>query len=272
MSIVIPAYNDPRLDECLKSIDAEAEIIVALNGATKQVEDIAKKHNTKMVHLPVPNLAKAYNEGIKASSKNNVLLMDSDCIFRRGCIATLYKMLSEHPLAKGRVLFAYRSKREKIIATSRHIHTAKKNAYSPPLAFRKNIVDQIDGYYFDEQINWTEDYDFDARVRKANLSIGYDDSARVVHPALSLYGDLKSSYNYGKGQARGVQLGKEWYAPPERIFKNMIKSWTPLKNKFGTGVAAYLALWQISFFLGYKKESKATERGVKKNGSANTTV
>lgn len=51
LSIVIPAYNDPRLDECLKSIDAEAEIIVALNGATKQVEDIAKKHNTKMVHL-----------------------------------------------------------------------------------------------------------------------------------------------------------------------------------------------------------------------------
>lgn len=132
------------------------------------------------------------------------------------------------------------------------------------MAFRKNIVDQIDGYYFDEQINWTEDYDFDARVRKANLSIGYDDSARVVHPALSLYGDLKSSYNYGKGQARGVQLGKEWYAPPERIFKNMIKSWTPLKNKFGTGVAAYLAFMADFLFLGFKKESKATERGVKR--------
>ncbi|MFK3905566.1 glycosyltransferase family 2 protein [Bacillus safensis] len=272
LSIVIPAYNDPRLDECLKSIDIEVEIIVVLNGATKQVEDIAKKHNTTIVHLPTPNLAKAYNEGIKSSNKNNVLLMDSDCIFRKGCIDKLYNMLYEHPLAKGRVLFAYQSYTEKIIATSRHIHTAKKNAYSPPLAFRKNIVDQIDGYYFDEQIYWTEDYDFDARVRRADLSIGYVDSAQVIHPALTLLGDLKSSYNYGRGQARGVQSKKDWYSPPSKLLKSMIKSWTPLKNRFGTGVAVYLSLWQIAFFMGFKKERKETERGVKKSGSTNTTV
>ena len=79
LSIVIPAYNDVRLGKCLKSIDENVEVVVVLNGATEEVK-IAYSSNAVIGELPTPNLAKAYNYGIEISSKDNVLIMDSDCV------------------------------------------------------------------------------------------------------------------------------------------------------------------------------------------------
>lgn len=72
------------------------------------------------------------------------------------------------------------------------------------MAFNKAILAKVNGYYFDENLSWTEDYDFDIRVKSANLKILYDDKARIIHPELSIKQDLKSSFNYGVGHARGV--------------------------------------------------------------------
>ncbi|MED3526362.1 glycosyltransferase family 2 protein [Bacillus thuringiensis] len=254
LSIVIPAYNDVRLEKCLKSIDENVEVVVVLNGATKEVKKIAYSSNAVIGELPTPNLAKAYNYGIDISSKDNVLIMDSDCVFLPGTINKLFKLLDVGPLAKGRVMFSFNSKIGKIIARARHIHTCKKNAYSPPLAFNKEILAKVNGYYFDENLSWTEDYDFDIRVKSANLKILYDDKARIIHPELSIKQDLKSSFNYGVGHARGVLHKKDGYYEPKNKTKSIINSYKYIKKKYGYLTAFYLIFWQLAFYRGYKKE------------------
>ncbi|MCL1935237.1 MAG: glycosyltransferase [Defluviitaleaceae bacterium] len=257
LSIIIPAYNDIRLKECLQSIDEDVEIVIVLNGATEEVKKIAYSYNSvvKIFELSEPNLAKAYNYGIENSTKDNVLIMDSDCIFISKTIIKLYKLLEKAPLSKGRILFLFNSKLGKIIARFRHIHTNGKNAYSPPLAFRKEILKDIGNYYFDEKLVWTEDYDFNIRVSSANLLILYDSTARITHPELSLKEDLKSSFNYGTGHSRGVFFNKKGYNVPKKDIKIFASAFKSIGKKYGYATAIYFLIWQIAFLVGYKKEN-----------------
>ncbi|WP_191567435.1 glycosyltransferase family 2 protein [Metabacillus idriensis] len=263
LSVVVPAYNDPRLEQCLKSIDEDVEVIVVLNGATEKVKKIAYSSKAVIAELKEPNLAKAYNYGIQIATHKNILIMDSDCIFRKGTILKLYNLLDEASLAKGRVMFSFSSRIGKIIARARHIHTSKKNAYSPPLAFDKTILEKVGGYYFDEALAWTEDYDFDVRVKKAKLTLKYDDTARIIHPELSLMQDLKSSFNYGVGHSRGVVFKKEGYYAPQNKLKSLYSSFKYVRGKYGILTGIYLLLWQLSFYNGYRKEIKKLKGGKK---------
>ncbi|TCP66514.1 glycosyltransferase family 2 protein [Baia soyae] len=258
ISIIIPAYRDPRLKQCLSSIDEQVEVVVVLNGATREVEEIAEKHpNVVIGRLSEPGLPQAYNHGIELASHPNVLIMDSDCVFLPGTIRKLYEKLEEAPLAKGRVLFNFKSSIHKIVARVRHIHTAGKKAYSPPLAFRKSILSDIDGYFFHSYLSWTEDFDFDARVKKAKLPIAYDDSARIVHPELAVQEDLRSSFHYGQGHAEGVHLNIQWYKPVlPYSWKQKKQMFQLIKKKYGTWTAIYMMFWQRSFYKGYQNKIK----------------
>ncbi|RJG26173.1 glycosyltransferase family 2 protein [Paenibacillus thiaminolyticus] len=256
LAIVIPAYNDPRLERCLKSIDEDVEVVVVLNGATPEIKRIAKSHPVRIRELDEPNLSRAYNEGILSAASSNVLIMDSDCVFEPGTIRSLYRLLDEAPLAKGRVVFAYRSFIGKTVARARHIHTTRKNAYSPPLAFRKSIVNKIGNYYFDAELKWTEDFDFDARVQRAKLPIAYEHSAKVIHPELTLRQDLRSAFHYGTGHARGVIKQKTGYGRLGKMWAGLPKLYSLIKKKYGAATASYYVVWQISFWLGYKKQMR----------------
>lgn len=257
LSIVIPAHRDPALKKCLESIDANVEVVVALNAPTPEVEEIARRAGVVAPRMEEAHLSKAYNLGIHAASRSNVLLMDSDCVFLPGTIERLYQALEGHHLAKGRVLFSYKGWLSKVVARARHVHTVKPNAYSPPLAFRKSIVEHLGGYYFDPDLPWTEDFDFDARVQRAKLSLKYDDAARIVHPALSPIQDLRSSRRYGQGHGCGVQKGLPWYRPPRVSVRGLVAMVNRIRKKYGSATAIYLGFWQVSFYQGYKSRVKS---------------
>lgn len=99
------------------------------------------------------------------------------------------------------------------------------------MAFNKGILAKVNGYYFDENLSWTEDYDFDIRVKSASLKILYDDNARIIHPELSIKQDLKSSFNYGIGHARGVLQQKNGYYEPKNKLRSIINSYKYIKKK-----------------------------------------
>ncbi|SHK25779.1 glycosyltransferase [Paramaledivibacter caminithermalis] len=261
ISIVIRVKDDEKIFKCINSIDYDnCEIVIVCNGSSDDfVERLHKinKNNLRIFRLKEASLTKSYNKGIMQSSYSKVLLMDSDCTFRRNVIERFDKNLDKYEIVKGIISFQYNNILEKIVAKSREIHINKRNAYAPPLGFNKRIIDKIE-YYFDERLSATEDYDLDVRIRKKGMKIFFDKKAVINHAALSLKADLKSSYNYGFGHADGVRLEKSGYYPIEiSLISDFRKIYKFTKDLL---LSLYLIIWLIFFKKGYDDNSKHQER------------
>ncbi|MFT4311861.1 MAG: glycosyltransferase family 2 protein [Candidatus Woesearchaeota archaeon] len=269
LSIIIRVKDDLRVARCLDSIDEDVEVVVVLNTPSKEVIELLKKYNVVTTKINNNNLAKAHNRGIEVSKYEFVLLMDSDCVFKKGTINKLYQGLKSADLSKGRVLFNHSSFISKTIALSREYHvTDIENAYSPPLAFKKGIDKYIGKYYFDEDIFWTEDHEFDQRVKKAKLKINYNKKAIIYHDELSITSDLRSAHNYGSGYFEGIKKGAIkgcfLYGGNKKILLAVGLDFIRLlclpffflsvlikKNIF---VASYMIIWMVVFNLGYYRQ------------------
>ncbi len=208
LSIVIPCADDVRIKHCLDSVDENVEVVVILNGATKEVASIVDSYGVKIVRIKERNLSKALNIGIEMSSNSNVILTDSDCRFEKGAIKKLFKGLRNHYIAKGKVVFESNNLLSRTIANVRdYTYYNPPKPYNPFLAIKKEIKQFINNYYFDESIHWTEDADLNTRLKKAGIEVNYVFSAKVFHPPLSLKHDLRSAFRYGIGKRVRVEKG-----------------------------------------------------------------
>ncbi len=257
LTILIPVSDDIRIKRCIESIDEDVEIIIIFNFPSKEVKTIIKnlseKYNLLTTEINERNLAKAYNLGTVMALNNNILLMDSDCIFEKNTIKKLQKGMDKNFLSKGRVIYQTSGFISRIIAGLRNYITVDRiSAFSPPLIFSKKIKKKIKGYYFYEKLCWIEDAEFNERVQNAKVKISYDSSAVIYHDKLTLKEDLRSSYRYGTGRA---------IADKEKLFKNEIrrgnsKDFLNIFKKKGFLIASYSLVWNIFFRFGYKKEMK----------------
>lgn len=256
LSIVIPVKDDVKIKECIKSIDEDVEIIVAMNDPSNEIINIVKELDVKSICILEANLSKAYNAGIEAASFDRVLLMDSDCTFERGTIKKLYEGSLCSKLSKGRVVFRNDTFGSKIVSKVREYTTSDFcNAFSPPLILNKIIIEDI-GYYFNPLLKWEEDYDFNKRVFEKGIKIFWDKSAIVYHPPLSIKSDLKSAYNYGVGHGIGLKAGifNDYYEGQDRkIRKRIIKEqYKILKRQKGFFPLIYYIFWKKAYKLGIR--------------------
>lgn len=245
LSIIIPCADDIRIGQCIESVDENAEIIVVLNGSTEEIQSLIKKYPVKTYFISERNLGYALNVGIDNATYNKVLLMDSDCIFEKGTIKLLYQGLENFKIAKGRIIFKFNNFFTKIVAKARDYSVADTlNAYKPPLALKKSIINDV-GYYFDNDIHWTEDDDLDQRVQTANLPINFVTNAIIYHPPIMLIRDLKSAFRYGIGKR--IRVEKKIAKGLGSDFKYLFDA---IKKK-GVLCGIYLFFWNITYFLGY---------------------
>jgi len=265
MSIIIPVKNDVRIVNCIKSVDADVEIVVVFNGATEEFKHIVDEFNVTVVELKEAGLSNAYNEGISKAKYGKILLMDSDCVFTKGCIKKLYVGLEKAKLSKGNVKFLKETYIRNIVAKTREFTTSDFcNAFSPPLAFNKDIEADI-GYFFHPNLKWEEDWEFNLRVMKKGLKIYWDKTAIVYHPSLSIRSDLKSAFNYGIGHAQGTQMGV--FGEEKELSFNVLISATKtqflyLKEQKGILAAIYYEIWKIAYRYGktYQKRRYKNEK------------
>ena len=252
ITIVIPVADDIRVKKCIESIDEDCEILIVANRPTSNVNNILKflkhkyRNNIRILEINERNLGLARDFGIREAKNDRVLIMDSDCIFKKGTIRLLYQGLEHHKIAKGRVIFLSDSFISNIIKRVREYTTSDKvSAFAPPLAIRKEIIYEIGGYYFDHDIHWVDDAEFDLRVRKNKIKINYIPNAMIYHPPLTIWEDLRSAFRYGYGKRIGVRkglmtgVGAFWVNLPDVIKR---KGFLP---------AFYLILWNIIYTIGF---------------------
>jgi GT2 family glycosyltransferase len=215
ITIIIPVCDDPLIFRCLASIDVVCPVIISTNGSPAWfLEGLVTyaKAASKVTVLSTAQrgIGLAYNQAISRAMTPLVLLMDSDCVFEPGCIATMVAAAS-CGLAKGRVRFETEGRGSRLVAAARRLTedplvTKKVSAYSPPLLYRTSIIEKMGGYHFNSAMKWREDRDFELRRRKADLLVQLVPEAIIWHKPLSLRDDLRSVWSYGMGQAHGEWL------------------------------------------------------------------
>lgn len=246
LSIVIPCADDIRIKQCLDSVDENVEIVVVLNGPTKEVVEIVNNYQVKKIRLPERNLAKALNVGMEKARNLKVILVDSDCKFQKGAIKKLYKGLKENFVVKGKVIFESNSFLSRVIARTReYVYYNPPKPYNPFLGIRKDIKKYIKGYYFDELVYWTEDADLNTRLKQADVNVKYIFSAKVFHPPLTIRKDLRSSFRYGIGKRIRVEKGTS------NGIGTHVSNIMDIGSKKGVWSAVYYFLWNLVYASGY---------------------
>lgn len=254
LSIVIRCCNDYRVLNCLKSIDVpECDKIVVLNGSSALLRKMLTNVNVRIVGIPERNMSLAQNVGIDNSIFNKVLLMDSDCVFAPGGINFMYEsMLPTVSVVRAKVIFRYRGFSSRIGAYIRLFHDSyESKAYTPGLLIRKRIKDTIGGYFFNPNINWTDDDDFDRRLKWGDVKIRVDNRAILYHDAEGIRQSLKGAFKYGRGrclQHNSTPFHFQLLKNIKKTFKNALK----ISKSFGLLTAAfYVCLWKPFYFIGF---------------------
>ncbi len=216
ISVIIPCKDDPEIINSIASVNYnDAEILVVFNGAAESfiqwVKDEAYRlgvsDQLSVYTLKKPNLAKALELGTQKAKSENVLYMDSDCIFEKDAIEAFVSSIESYDMKtnvlKGSVVFEEGTTWiEGVIAASREHHTAEVlTAYKPPLLISKKIIGEIGGYAFNDKLIWREDADLDNRIREAGIRINAVPNGIIYHHSISLKTDLRSTFRYGIGLA-----------------------------------------------------------------------
>lgn len=256
ISIVIRCGDDQRVFDCIKSIDEEAEIIVALSD-NKTLQKELKDKKIKYCITPRHNLSQTSNIGINYTTNEKVILTDSDTLFDPGCIRELYNALNQYPIARARINFeSYPGKfSSKLVSEARDYINSLPVLYTPGIAFRKNIITDIGGFLFNNQVPYAVDADFNYRVNRTRIPIKFIDNVGIRHNAESIQHDLKAAFRIGRGCAISYLSLKKI-----RAYSNI--RWYDLKGvklyylsdvlaKKGLPVALYQIIWDLFYWIGY---------------------
>lgn len=261
LSIVIKCSDDERIWRCIQSIDAEAEIIVSITPNHK-IEDRLNRLKIKYAIVPKGNLALTANAGYALTTKEKVIIMDSDSYFERGAIQKINRALDSHPIVKPLIRFLNDgSIMGKLISKERDLaNRTVPVAYVPGLGVRKDAINKVGGFLFNNYVRWTEDAELTWRLKKESIPIFNLDEAVVFHDQITLSHELKSAFYTGVGKRLSVDFAERI---PDEDLKNVLKRWLNINHaraavesiyKNGPGVFLFCSVWNILYTLGYHME------------------
>lgn len=250
LSLVVCVADDLRIIKMLETIDVNCEVVVVLNGTTKQLKKMLQDFKEtsllkiNVIELPERNLSKARNYGIEKAMYDKVVFYDSDCLIVKGALMKFYYMLDKYLLVDGKVFFKQDTRASKIISYTREMGIPGY-ALCPAIGINKKIKPMVCNYFFDNDIQWIEDSELNIRARKANIQVGEIKSVTCIHDNLSFKQDLKSAYRYGYGVKKAADKNLHKKRPTANW--NLI---IPIfKKNCISGI--YYVFWNVIYCLGY---------------------
>lgn len=263
ISAIIRCHEDPRVLECIETLrenETVYEVVVVLTETSQKIAALLKNiPEVKIAWASVGNLSKSSNIGIEASSCDKFAILDADVRCSGGYLDILDRDLDHYLLVKPQIIFESQKKIEGIIAKLKEYVYQSGVFYCPGIAFRKELKNHIGGYYFDDNVWWTEDAEMNYRIKKAGLPIYHEKEAVVNHAPESFQHDLKSAYKIGQGKySQVVHTGRDTYEENIRntlkrilngeTFKNL---WDLYKHSKSLGVLIYSLIWNLFYYFGY---------------------
>ena len=101
-SIIIPVYNvEKYIKKCLDSVFSQTfkdyEVIVVNDGTKDNSMDIVKDYNVKVVNQKNMGLSEARNTGVKNSTGEYIIFLDSDDYIEKDLLKEVNKSLKNKP-------------------------------------------------------------------------------------------------------------------------------------------------------------------------------
>ena len=92
VSIIIPAYNEEKyIEETLKALPSEHEIIVVCNGCTDNTASVAKKYTDNVIETKDKGVSMARNLGASKATHDKLIFLDADIVINGDVIETIEK-------------------------------------------------------------------------------------------------------------------------------------------------------------------------------------
>lgn len=226
VSIVVPCFNEARTiakllaaiyDQDVRRSDLEVIIADGLSSdATRErIESFRVAHKDLSIRV-IDNLKRTIPAGLNtaiANARGDVIVrLDAHCVpdanYVSACLAALgaergwnvggvwiirpgaigwvaasIALAASHPLGVGDALYRVGRRAQKVDTV-------------PFGAFRKGLIDKIGG--FNESLLSNEDYEFNARIRKAGGTVWLDPAIKSIYFARATLGELARQYaRYG---------------------------------------------------------------------------
>jgi glycosyltransferase involved in cell wall biosynthesis len=183
LAVIIPAYNEEKylpatldaINGALKSIQAEAELIVVDNESTDTTHAVAESRGARVVREVEHNIAKVRNTGAKSSTADVLVFIDADTIVRPGVFENICEAMKDERCFGGGVAVEYEKPFERVwigafLWICLIIGRWTKMRGGACLFCRRDIFEELGG--FDSTIYVGEDIDFHWRLDKLATSRG----------------------------------------------------------------------------------------------------
>jgi glycosyltransferase involved in cell wall biosynthesis len=176
ISFVVPTRSSVRtLESCLQSLATQThpdvEIVVIDNGSTDGTPELARRY-ADVVEDWGPERSAQRNRGLRRSSGEVVMFVDSDMVLEPGVAAELAAVLGSQP-GLGALVVPERSFGEGYLARCRALEKSLyvgDPAVEAPRAFRRSVIDAVGGW--DERLTAAEDWELADRIRAAGVPTG----------------------------------------------------------------------------------------------------
>jgi glycosyltransferase involved in cell wall biosynthesis len=252
LSVVINCSDDLRVISTINSIDEKVEIICSITP-NAQIEKLLAERKILYVITPKGNQSHTTNVGINLAKHDKIILMDSDSRFAPGVIKKINRLLNDYSVVNGRIVFeddgTFLSR--KIAACRKYDNAYGSPSYKPGLGLRKELVDTV-GSWFNPLVRWTDDAELSYRIKSAGVPVFHLDEDCVYHSPISFWGNIKSSFRYGKGDLIRVKVLGQTSSEP--FFDYEIRRYKNLLESVPLSTFLFMLLNDAIYHLGYLTE------------------
>lgn len=258
LSVVIRCKDDERVFDCIESVDEDVEIIVVLNQ-NDTLKDRLEQMGIVCCVSPPGNLSTVSNIGFSAARNDKVIITDSDTIFNSGSIEKMNDSLNNYKVVRAKLKFKSCNSIpfSKIISEARDFVNSLPLVYTPGIGVRRDILPEIGGFLFNENVPFAVDADLNYRINEIDLDVKFLNDAVIQHDSEGIKHDLKAAIRIGRGCRRSAEtLGTIYLHTNVRSIGKYLKGVKlhhyPLiiKNK-GFKVLLYQIIWDSHFYIGY---------------------
>lgn len=231
VTVVTTVLNDKaNLEKCLESIlqqDYPKEfykIIIVDAGSTDGTIDLIREYQVRQKNLQIElvqqkgcNRSQGRNLGLQKSKTNLIAIVDSDAVLSKNWLSVVVEEIEAHPKCAGIASYHVKPHNQGLLGRAMWYmpHLVHTNEFAVPeikykdtcevrnvpdvaALYRKDALKEV-GFY-DERLNWGEDYEMDIRLLKAGWKLILAKKARSEHrykTKLSKFFRQQFGYGYG---------------------------------------------------------------------------
>lgn len=169
----------------------------------------------------------------------------------------MYDALNEYKITRAKLVFKVypRNIFSKIAAEARDYVYNKPLVFTPGIGVRRDVLDEIYGFLFNDPVPWAVDADLNYRIKQANIPVAFLKDAYIYHSPLKIKRDLKAAFRIGMGVRVSVRELSKILMNPKKIKKNLKavkkRDYFNIYKEKSLLILIYQFIWDSLYYSGY---------------------